>query len=38
LELIDRGAEPPMAQQLLDARKAFQVMVSGGVAVLPLSG
>lgn len=37
MELIDRGSEPPVAQQLLDARKAFQVMVSGGVAVLPLS-
>jgi tRNA A37 threonylcarbamoyladenosine synthetase subunit TsaC/SUA5/YrdC len=37
MELIDRGAEPAMEVQLQDARHAFQVMVSGGVAVLPLS-
>ena len=35
--LIDRGAEPSQDVQRLDARKAFQVMVGGGVAVLPLS-
>lgn len=37
MELIDRGAEPAMEVQLQDACHAFQVMVSGGVAVLPLS-
>ncbi len=37
MELIDRGAEPEAATIAQDARKAFQVMVSGGVAVLPLS-
>jgi tRNA A37 threonylcarbamoyladenosine synthetase subunit TsaC/SUA5/YrdC len=37
MELIDRGCEPELALQRLDARRAFQVMTSGGVAVLPLS-
>ncbi|MBL8335878.1 MAG: Sua5/YciO/YrdC/YwlC family protein [Rhodoferax sp.] len=37
MELIDRGQEPDAATQLQDARHAFQVMVAGGVAVLPLS-
>ena len=37
MELIDRGAEPDAATVLQDARKAFRVMTSGGVAVLPLS-
>ena len=37
MELIDRGAEPGLDVIRADARKAFQVMVSGGVAVLPLS-
>ena len=37
MELIDRGAEPDAATLESDARKAFQVMRSGGVAVLPLS-
>ena len=37
MELIDRRMEPDAATVAQDARKAFQVMVSGGVAVLPLS-
>ena len=37
MELINRGAEPDPATVGLDARKAFQIMISGGVAVLPLS-
>lgn len=37
MELIDRGSEPAPEVQRQDARRAFQVMVSGGVAVLPLS-
>lgn len=37
MELIDRGAEPDSVTIAQDARTAFQVMVSGGVAVLPLS-
>jgi tRNA A37 threonylcarbamoyladenosine synthetase subunit TsaC/SUA5/YrdC len=37
MELINRGAEPDLATVRLDARKAFQIMISGGVAVLPLS-
>jgi tRNA A37 threonylcarbamoyladenosine synthetase subunit TsaC/SUA5/YrdC len=37
MELVDRGAEPAPDLQLQDARHAFRVMVSGGVAVLPLS-
>lgn len=37
MELIDRGHEPDEAQQRADARQAFRVMVSGGVAILPLS-
>jgi tRNA A37 threonylcarbamoyladenosine synthetase subunit TsaC/SUA5/YrdC len=37
MELIDRGCEPALEVQRRDARHAFQVMVSGGVAVLPLS-
>lgn len=37
MELIDRGAEPTPDIQREDARHAFRVMVSGGVAVLPLS-
>lgn len=37
MECIDRGCEPAPEVILQDARKAFQVMVSGGVAVLPLN-
>jgi tRNA A37 threonylcarbamoyladenosine synthetase subunit TsaC/SUA5/YrdC len=37
VELIDRGAEPDPAIQVADARRAFDVMVAGGVAILPLS-
>lgn len=37
MELIDRGSEPDVATQHADARKAFDVMVGGGVAILPLS-
>ena len=37
MELIDRGSEPDVATQQADARKAFDVMAAGGVAILPLS-
>jgi tRNA A37 threonylcarbamoyladenosine synthetase subunit TsaC/SUA5/YrdC len=37
MELIDRGAEPDLDTQLRDARHAFDVMLAGGVTVLPLS-
>lgn len=37
MELIDRQHEPDEATQREDARHAFEVMVSGGVAILPLS-
>jgi tRNA A37 threonylcarbamoyladenosine synthetase subunit TsaC/SUA5/YrdC len=37
MELINRGAEPDSVTVGLDAKKAFQIMISGGVAVLPLS-
>ncbi len=37
MELIDRGSEPDSVTVAQDARKAFQVMLGGGVAVLPLS-
>lgn len=34
--LIDRGTEPPPDVVLEDARKAFRIMLGGGIAVLPL--
>ena len=37
MELIDRGAEPPLQTIRDDAIKAFRIMKAGGVAVLPLS-
>lgn len=37
MELIDRGHEPHLDVQRDDARRAFRVMTSGGVAVLPLN-
>lgn len=37
MELIDRQAEPDLATQRADARRAFRVMSAGGVAILPLS-
>jgi tRNA A37 threonylcarbamoyladenosine synthetase subunit TsaC/SUA5/YrdC len=37
MELISRGQEPLDAVQQSDARHAFRVMTSGGVALLPLS-
>lgn len=37
MELIDRGAEPPLQTIRVDALKAFRIMKAGGVAVLPLS-
>jgi tRNA A37 threonylcarbamoyladenosine synthetase subunit TsaC/SUA5/YrdC len=37
MELIARGAEPPEAVQIADARQAFRTMASGGVTLLPLS-
>src|SRR5476651_724102 len=37
MEVIDRGQEPDLTTVRSDARRAFRIMMAGGVAILPLS-